>query len=208
MTPEGQRRTAAVPATWYYDDSGAGTFNGPEDLSVYDRCMTRGVVGSMLPVGYSAGNQILQAPGYVAIRNEMIHETRIVPVDGRPHLSPHIRTYMGDSRGRWEGDTLVVETTNFNGKTGVGSNGRAIYTSEAVRLVERFTRVDADTLRYEVTIDDPKTWTRPWTVAFPLKRDPSYYLFEYACHEGNYGLRNILSGARAAEKAAGAAGKE
>jgi len=199
MTPEGERRTAAIPLERYYDNDGRGTFNGPEDLSVYDRCITRGVVGSMMPVGYNAGNQIVQAPGYVALRNEMIHETRIIPLDGRPHLSPALGGYMGDSRGRWEGDTLVVETTNLNGRTGVGANGRALYTSDALHLVERFTRTAGDTLQYEVTIDDPKTWTRPWTMAFPLKLDPEYGMFEYACHEGNYGLRNILSAARAAE---------
>ncbi|MEK7215363.1 MAG: hypothetical protein AAB289_07210, partial [Chloroflexota bacterium] len=170
MTPEGQKRTAAIPATLYYDNNGGGPFNGPEDLSVYDRCITRGVIGSTLPVGYNAGNQIVQGPGYVAIRYEMIHEARLIPLDGRPHGSPNIRTYMGDPRGHWEGDTLVVETTNFNGKTGVTGNGRATYTSDAIRLLERFTRVDADTIQYEATIDDPKMWTRPWTVAFPLKR--------------------------------------
>ena len=152
----------------------------------------------MMPVGYNAGNQIVQAPGWVALRNEMIHETRIIPLDGRPHLSPALRGYMGDSRGRWQGDTLVVDTTNFNGLTGVGANGRAIYTSDALHLVERFSRLDEDTLLYEVTIDDPRTWSRSWTMAFPLKRDPGYGMFEYACHEGNYGLRNVLSASRAA----------
>jgi hypothetical protein len=205
MTPEGQRRTAAIPASLYYDNSGGGVFNGPEDLSVYDRCITRGLIGSMVAVGYNAGNQIVQGPGWVGLRNEMIHEARIIPIDpigGRPHVSPVIRTYMGDSRGRWDGATLVVDTTNFNGRTGIGANGRAIYHSDALHVVERFTRVDADTLKYEATIDDPKTWTRPFTIAFPLKRDPGYGMFEYACHEGNYGLRNILSAARSADKAA------
>ena len=200
MTPAGTQRTAAIPFERYYDNAGRGAFNGPEDLSVYDRCITRGVVGSMMPVGYNAGNQIVQSPGYVALRNEMIHETRIIPLDGRPHVSRVLSAYMGDSRGRWEGDTLVVETTNLNGQTGVGANGRALYTSDALRLVERFTRTSDTTLQYEVTIDDPDTWTRPWTMAFPLTRDPAYGMFEYACHEGNYGLRNILSAARAAER--------
>ena len=200
MTAEGLRRTAAIPLGLYYDNDGGGIFNGPEDLSVYDRCITRGVVGSMMPVGYNAGNEIVQGPGYVALRNEMIHETRIISLDGRPHPSPAIRQYMGDSRGRWDGATLVVETTNFNGKTGVGANGRAIYHSDALRLVEHFTRVDPDTIEYEVTIADPKMWMRPWTMRFPLKRDPGYGMFEYACHEGNYGLHNILSAARAAER--------
>jgi hypothetical protein len=201
MTAEGQKRTAAIPATLYYDNSGAGVFNGPEDLSVYDRCITRGLIGSMVAVGYNAGNQIVQGRGWVALRNEMIHEARLIPLDGRPHASSTIRTYMGDSRGHWDGTTLVVDTTNFNGRTGVGANGRAIYHSDALHVRERFTRTDADTIQYEATIDDPKTWTMPFTIAFPLKRDPSYGMFEYACHEGNYGLRNILSAARAADRA-------
>jgi len=202
MTPEGERRTAAVPKTWYYDNDGGGPFSAPTDLSAYDRCITRGVIGSMLPVGYNAGNEIVQAPGYVALRNEMIHETRIIPLQGRAHLAPVIRQYMGDSIGRFEGDTLVVETTNLTSKTGAGANGRAIFHSEALRLTERFTRTDADTIQYEMTIDDPVMWTRPWTLSFPLKQDPGYGMFEYACHEGNYGLRNILSGSRADERAA------
>jgi hypothetical protein len=155
----------------------------------------------MVAVGYNAGNQIVQGRGWVALRNEMIHEARLIPLDGRPHASSTIRTYMGDSRGHWDGTTLVVDTTNFNGRTGVGANGRAIYHSDALHVRERFTRTDADTIQYEATIDDPKTWTRPFTIAFPLKRDPSYGMFEYACHEGNYGLRNILSAARAADRA-------
>jgi len=201
MTPEGQKRTAAIPKTWYYDNNGGGPFAAATDLSAYDRCITRGVVGSMLPVGYNAGNEIVQAPGYVALRNEMIHETRIIPLDGRPRLPGQFRHYMGDSRGRWDGDTLVVETTNVTAMTGVGANGRALFHSDQMRLVERFTRIAADTIRYELTIDDPVMWTKPWTMAFPLTREPDYGMFEYACHEGNYGLRNILSGSRADEAA-------
>jgi hypothetical protein len=200
MTPEGERRTAAVPRTWYYDNDGGGPFNAPTDLSAYDRCITRGVIGSMLPVGYNAGNEIVQAPGYVALRNEMIHETRIIPLGRRAHLPTAMRQYMGDSIGHWDGDTLVVETTNLTSKTGAGANGRAIFHSEALRLTERFTRVAADTIQYELTVDDPVMWTRPWTMAFPLRQDSSYGMFEYACHEGNYGLRNILSGSRADER--------
>ncbi len=200
MTAEGERRTAAVPRTWYYDNDGGGPFNEPADLSAYDRCITRGVIGSMLPVGYNAGNEIVQAPGFVALRNEMIHETRIIPLERRAHLPAAIRQYMGDSIGRWDGDTLVVETASLTNKTGAGANGRAIFHSDALELTERFTRVDADTIRYEITINDPVMWTRPWTMAFPLKREPGYGMFEYACHEGNYGLRNILSGSRADER--------
>jgi len=200
MTADGQRRTAAIPASLYYDNSGGGVFNGPEDLSVYDRCITRGLIGSMVAIGYNAGNQIVQGPGWVGLRNEMIHETRMIPTDGRKHVSPVIRTYMGDSVGRWDGATLVVDTTNFNGRTGIGANGRATYHSDALHVVERVTRVDANTLQYEAVIDDPKTWTHSFAIAFPLKRDMGYGMFEYACHEGNYGLRNILSAARAADR--------
>jgi hypothetical protein len=199
MTDEGTRRTAALPKTWYYDNDGGGPFAAPTDLSAYDRCITRGVVGSMLPVGYNAGNEIVQGPGIVALRNEMIHETRIIPLDGRPHLSPVMRQYMGDSRGRWEGATLVVETANLTALTGVGANGRALFHSASLRLTERFSRTAEDTLQYDVTIDDPVMWTRPWTMSFPLSRDPGYGMFEYACHEGNYGLKNILSASRAEE---------
>jgi hypothetical protein len=189
-------------SSWRNSFSG-GPWNGPEDLGPYDRCVSRGLLASMFPSGYSNGNQILQAPGIVAIRNEMIHETRIIPLDGRPHLSTSIRGYMGDSRGRWEGQTLVVETTNFNGKFGARRNGSDIPMSDALRVVERFTRTDPETLLYEVTVDDPKTWTRPWTVTYPLKQDFVYGLYEYACHEGNYyAMTNILSGARAVEQAA------
>jgi len=139
-------------------------------------------------------------PGLVVLRYEMIHETRIIPLDGRPHAGTKLRSYMGDARGRWDGAALVVETTNFNGRTGsLGRNGNGNPTSDALKLVERFSLKDANTLDYRVTVDDPKTWARPWTVAFPLSRDATYQMFEYACHEGNYAIRNILSGVRAAE---------
>ena len=195
LTAEAQQRNAALQEA----RKGRGPADSYEDRSLYDRCISRGPIGSILPVIYNNGNEIVQGPGYVAIRNEMIHETRIVPLDGRPHTSPAIKSYMGDSRGRWEGNTLVVETTNLNGRTGVGGNGGG-RTSDRIKLTERFTLLDADTLQYEVTIDDPGTWERPWTISFPWKRDPGYQMFEYACHEGNYALRNILSGARAEEK--------
>jgi hypothetical protein len=195
MTPEGQRRTSAVRNT-YVMFSG---FNDYTDLGPYDRCISRGVLGSTFPVIYNNGNQILQFPGYVVIRYEMIHETRIIPLDGRPHVSGAIRSYMGDARGQWEGNTLVVRTTNFNGKTGAQANGNLLMTSDRLELVERFTRTGPDTILYEVTVNDPKTWTRPWNVAFPLKRDASYKIFEYACHEGNHAMSNILSASRAEE---------
>ena len=158
----------------------------------------------MMPVVYNNGNEIIQATGLVVFRNEMIHETRIIPLDGRPHINTRIRGYMGDSRGRWQGGTLVVETTNTNGRVGLTRNGNTTPTSEQLRIVERFTRVAHDTLQYEATIEDPAIWTRPWTVSLPFRLQPDYGMFEYACHEGNYGMRNILSGARAEEARGGA----
>jgi hypothetical protein len=168
------------------------------DRSLYDRCITRGVMGSLLPTIYNNGNEIVQGPGYVVIRNEMIHEARVVPLDGRPHVAANVTSYMGDSRGHWEGNTLVVVTRNLNGMTGIGGNGGG-RTSGRLTITERFTQLDKDTLQYTATIDDPGTWTRPWTLSFPWKREPVYGMFEYACHEGNYAMRNILSISRAAE---------
>jgi hypothetical protein len=173
-----------------------GCHDSWEDESLWDRCITRGLAGSVLPSGYNTGNQIVQSPGYVVFRNEMIHEARIIPIDVRPHAGPNIRTWMGDSRGHWEGKTLVVETTNFLPGIPVAN----MPTSDALRVVERFTPTDPNTLTYQLTIDDPKTWTKPWTVSFPLKRSKDYSVYEYACHEGNYYMYNALSGARAEEK--------
>jgi hypothetical protein len=181
-----------------------GEASSYEDLNIYYRCITRGVLGSIIPVVYNNGNEILQAPGLVIIRNEMIHETRVIPLDGRAHLSPAIRQYMGDSRGHWDGNTLVIETTNFTDQDAIGSNGAGYpgdpgHHSADLKLIERLTRVDANTLNYEATIDDPKTWTRPWTILILLKRNEKYQLLEYACHEGNIAMTDILSGARADE---------
>jgi len=176
-----------------------------EDFSWYIRCISRGVTGSIFPVIYGNGQQIVQAPGYVTILQEMVHEARVIPTDGRPHESQNVRSYMGDPRGHWEGNTLVVETTNFLGnRTGIGLNGGGTPTSDALRLTERYTRVGPDEMRYEVTIDDPKTYVKPFKVAFPLTEEPGYQNFEYACHEGNYAMFDSLSGARAVEKAAAA----
>ena len=197
MTPDGARRAASWPST-----NPSTPYASAQEFNIYDRCITRGVLGSTLPNIYNSGIEIMQAPGFVAIRYEMIHETRIVPLDGRPHTSSAIRSYMGDPRGRWEGRTLVVETTNFNGRTGsLARNGNGNPTSEALRLIERFTRRDRETLDYSVTVEDPRTWTKPWKVAFSLTRDPDYTMYEYACHEGNYAIANILRGFRAAEQA-------
>jgi len=203
MTPEGERRSKEAYSTYFLDFPDAVTahpFDDFNDLGIYDRCITRGLLASILPTAYNMGNEIMQVPGAVIIRNEMIHETRYIPLDGRPHISPKIRQYLGDSRGHWEGTTLVVETTNFNGKVGMTRNGNTLPTSRDLKIVEKFQRVDRDTLQYTATVTDPKTWTRPWTVSLPLKLHPEYQFFEYACHEGNYAMKHILSGARSDEK--------
>jgi hypothetical protein len=194
LTADGQRRVADLRARRNR------VLATPQDHSLYDRCITRGVVGSMLPVIYGNSYEIIQAPGVVAIRYEMIHETRVIPLDGRPHAPAGIRSYMGDARGRFEGRTLVVETSNFTDRTAIGVNGNGTPNSTALTLVERFTPVDAHTLRWEVTVNDPNTWTRPWTFAMPLLKDPSQAVFEYACHEGNYAMRDMLSAVRAEEQ--------
>ena len=195
MTPEGAARQKTAGGT-YVKQTG---FNSASELGPYDRCISRGVVGSMMPVVYNNGNEIVQAPGLVAFRNEMIHEVRVIPLDGRQPLPGEMKSYMGSSRGHFEGNTLVVRTTNLNGKTGMQGNGMMLIPSDSIVIEERFTPVSANMLQYEVTIDDPKTWTAPWKVSFPLKRDQDYQMFEYACHEGNYAMRNTLSGSRADE---------
>jgi len=196
-TPEGQRRAASLKNTYVMFDG----FADPTELGPYDRCISRGPLGSVFPVIYNNGNQILQFPGYVVIRYEMIHEVRVVPLYGRAHVSPKIRTYMGDARGHFDGNTLVVETTNLNGRTGAQGNGNLLMMSDDAKLVERFTRTAPDALQYEVTVNDLRTWTKPWKAAFPLRRESSYGIFEYACHEGNHAMSNILSASRAADKA-------
>jgi hypothetical protein len=200
LTPPARARNQAIQA----GRKSRGPADSYTDRSLYDRCVTRGVIGSILPVIYNNGNEIVQAPGYVVIRNEMIHESRIVPLDGRPYVGPAIRLWMGDSRGRWEGETLIVETRNLTARTGISQGGGNPH-SEALVITERFTLTGADTLQYQVTLDDPQTWTRPWTISFPWKRDPNYHVFEYGCHEGNYAMRNLLSAARAEEQAQSAA---
>lgn len=149
----------------------------------------------MMPAIYGNAYEIVQTPDSVAIRYEMIHETRIIPIDGRPRVSGAIRQWFGDARGRWEGTTLVVETANFTDKTHFGYNNR--YNSDQYRLTERFTPVGPNTLMWRATFTDPGTWTAPWTLEMPLTKDDTQQVFEYACHEGNRGLENILSAARA-----------
>jgi hypothetical protein len=174
-----------------------------EAFTYYIRCITRGVAGSILPVIYGNGTEIVQGPGYVVLMHEMVHEARVIPLGSSPHVGNGIRTYMGDSRGRFEGNTLVVETTNFlGGKTGLIGNGGGTPFSEDLKIVERFTRVDDATINYELNINDPKTYTKPIRIMYPIRQEPGYQNFEYACHEGNYGMHNQLSGARAVEKAA------
>jgi hypothetical protein len=208
LTAEAQSREAARKKHWNEKKDSPDTWL---DLTTWDRCITLGPIGSLLPFAYNNGQQITQGPGYVVLRNEMIHEARVVPLDGRPHASPEIRTWMGDSRGHWEGNTLVVDTTNFNGQVFMGSQGGGFGDSGAVasdqlHLIERFTRVDADTINYEATISDPKTWTKPWKIALPLRHEANYdYLYEYACHEGNVFMHDALAGARAEEKKAASA---
>src|SRR5580658_10182103 len=176
-----------------------------EYMSLWDRCITRGVPGGMFPAGYNNAHQIVQIPGYVMIFSEMIHEARLIPLDGRPHLPASVRQWNGDPRGHWEHNTLVVDTTNFNGKgwistSAAGGRIKGIHESESLHLVERYTRLNADTLEYEVTVDDPEVYTKPWKVAIPLSRDANYRIYEYACHEGNEAPGNILRGGRALDK--------
>src|SRR5215216_999616 len=175
---------------------GRGQADSWIDRGLYDRCITRGLPGSMMPAIYGNSYDIVQGPGVVAIRYEMVHETRVIPLDGRPHAPASMRSYLGDPVGHWEGTTLVVETTNFTDKTPYRGS------SEHLKMTERFTPVGPDLVEWSVTFDDPHTWTHPWTFAMNLtKVDDSQQLFEYACHEGNYGLRNILAAARAEEQA-------
>jgi len=199
LTEGAQQRAAARAA----QRAGHGPADSYDDRSLYDQCITRGVVGSMLPVIYGNSFQIIQTPGYVAIRYEMIHEARVIPLDGRPHAPSKVRTYMGDPRGRWDGNTLVVETTNFTNRTAIGVNGNGTFNSESLKLTERFTPVSPAVVEWKVTVDDAATWTRPWTFALNLTRDETQGVFEYACHEGNYAMHNILSAARTEERQAG-----
>ncbi|MEX2272510.1 MAG: hypothetical protein WD690_13640 [Vicinamibacterales bacterium] len=188
------------------DDYAARNGDSYEFMSPWDRCITRGIPGSMFPAGYNNAYQILQTPGYVTIVYEMIHDARIIPLDSRQPRSSRMQSWMGDAHGRWEGNTLVVETTNFNNQgwiatSAAGGRIKGIPHTDKLRVVERFTRVAADKISYSATIEDPDIYTRPWTVSFPLTADPEYRIFEYACHEGNYAIENILRGARALEKA-------
>ena len=197
VTPEAEKRRATRDQGTF----GGGPFDKTEDFTLYDRCITRGIVGSVLPVVYGNGNRIIQAPGQVIISYEMVHDTRVIYTDGRPHLGKGIRQLLGDSRGHWEGNTLVVETTNLTDKTSIGLNGNGLRHSEEMVMTERFTRVGADELRYEITINDPKTYTKPFTISLPLMSPPGYQLLPYECHEGDYAVTNALSAERAEDRA-------
>ena len=189
LTPEAQKRQAARAEYRRLHPA-----DGPEDLSLNNRCILWPTAGPpMLPGAYNNNYQIVQSPDYVVIFVEMIHDARIIPLDGRPHVPQNVRLLMGDSRGHWEGNTLVVETTNFTDKTAFRGSGRNFH------LIERFTRTSPDTIVYEFTANDESSFTRPWTAQIPMKKTPDP-IFEYACHEGNYGMEGILRGARAEEK--------
>jgi hypothetical protein len=188
LTADGERRAAGLA-----EQRRLHPADGPENRSLAERCILWGTAGPpMMPGPYNDNYQIFQAPGYVAIVVEMIHDVRIIPLDARPHLPSNVRQWLGDSRGHWEGNTLVVETTNFTGKT------RFRGASENMRLTERFTRTDPDTILYEYTVNDPATWTKPWTAQVTMAKSNSR-VYEYACHEGNYAMTGILTGARAGE---------
>ena len=194
-----QAKTRAAPRD--RGTFGDGPFNWTTDFTLYDRCITRGVVGSVLRVIYGNGNRIVQAPGMVAISYEMIHDTRVIYTDGRPHINDGIRQYLGDSRGRWEGDELVIETTNLTDQTSIGLNGNGLRHSDRMKLTERIRRVAADVLQYQVTIDDPVTYERPFTVSLPLTPLLGGALLPYDCHEGNQAIRNSLGAERAEDRA-------
>ena len=192
LTAEARARAAADAKA----RAGRGPADSWTDRSLWDRCVTVGLPAVMFPTGYNNNVQILQAPGIVTITHEMMHDTRIIPLDGRAHLSPAIRQYMGDSRAHWEGTTLVVDVTNFhpNDSTTIHPFSQTRVARQGARLVERYTRTAADVMRYEVTVDDPHTFERPWTAVLDLA--PQKDMYEYACHEGNRGLENILRAAR------------
>ena len=189
LTAAARERAAARQAA----RRGRGPADSYTDRSIYDRCISRGVPDSIRPIIYGASYDITQSPGYVVIRYEMVHEARVIPLDGRRKLSPVIRQYMGDSRGWWEGDTLVVETTNIH------DNMQFRGATSGLKVTERFAPVGPDRIDWQARMEDPTTWERPWSIRMPLKRDDTQAIFEFACHEGNRGLENILKAARAEE---------
>lgn len=195
FTPEGTTRP--MPRGTY----GNGPLDSYTDFSLYERCITRGIAGSTLRVVYGNGQRIVQAPGVVALSYEMVHDTRLIYTDGRPHINQAIRQYLGDSRAHWEGDELVVETTNLTDRTAIGPNGNGNRHSEQMKLVERFKRVADDVLQYQITVDDPATYVRPFTLSLPLTPLDGGRLLPYDCHEGNYAILQSLAGERAEDRA-------
>jgi hypothetical protein len=196
-TAEARKRAATRDRGTFGD----GPFHTFDDFTNYDRCITRGIWGSVARVIYGNGNRIIQAPGMVAISYEMIHDTRIIYTDGRPHINNGIRQYLGDSRGWWEGDTLVVETTNLTDQTSIGANGNGLRHSDKMTMVERIRRVADDVVQYQLTVIDPVTYPRPFTMSIPLTPLDGGVLLPYECHEGNGAVRNALAGERAEDKA-------
>jgi hypothetical protein len=196
-TPEAEKRRAPRDRGTF----GNGPFDTFEDFTLYDRCITRGIVGSVLRVIYGNGNRIVQSPGVVAFSYEMIHDTRIIYTDGRPHSGPSIRQYLGDSRARWEGDVLVVETTNLTDKTSIGGNGNGLRHSDKMKITEQFKRVADDIVQYQFTVDDPVTYAQPFTMSMPLTPLSGGVLLPYECHEGNLAVQNALSAERAEDRA-------
>ena len=200
LTPEGRKLQATIAQVRTNPPA------SPEDLSLFERCITRSLPGAMMPAFYNHNYQIVQSPGYVMIYVEMIHDVRIIPTDGRPHLNPSIRQWLGDSRGRWEGNTLVVETTSLKPARELRPS-RAVYGGgEKLKVVERFTRVDAKTIDYRFTVTEPDLFSKPWTASTPMSSTEGQ-IFEYACHEGNHAIANMLRGARQAEREAAEAAK-
>ena len=197
LKPEMRKRAK----DWESERFGKGTASWL-DFDLWDRCITKGYPTVMIPLGYNNSVEILQAPGYVAMLYEVIHDVRIIPLDGRPHIEPSVSQWWGDSRGHWEGNTLVVDMTNFSEKTLGNQQPAGPYRGggKTQHLVERFTQVDANTVNYRVTLEAPEAFTGPWTMEIPMAKDDSYQQFEYACHEGNYAMTNMLEGAREKEK--------
>jgi hypothetical protein len=199
LTPKGKELYDQMRGSY---KPGQTVFDSPEDFDSWDRCITRGLPVSMLPRNYNNGIRIMQFPGYVVILLEMAHEARIIPTNGRPPLDASITQYLGESRGRWEGKTLVVETTNFNGKTamtnaGVPGSPPLTPSTASMRVIERFTRTAEDTIDFQITVIDPEVLTTgSWSAAFPLKLDNEYRAYEYACHEGNTAIRNYIETSR------------
>ncbi len=198
LTPKGKEMYAQMHGSY---KPGQTVFDSPDDFDSWDRCITRGMPVSMLPRNYNNGIRIMQSPGYVLIVLEMAHEVRIIPTNGRPALDNSIKEWLGESRGHWEGNTLVVETTNFNGKgdmTNAGVPGSPALTpaSQNMRITERFTRTDSETIEFTMKVEDPEVVTTPWAIEYPMKLDNKYQMYEYACHEGNTAIRGYIETSR------------